>query len=129
MDNVFFVVGSEEYVARIEYREDSESYYLGVFKIGEERSVLDIGWEPKTNWQRFMPNDDFIRIGVVKRALKIFADFRKAEASKAAQHKLKGKASPKAAQQLQEQLKEALANEEYEMASTLRDALKRRGVN
>jgi len=79
-----FVVGRQQYEARVQRVDKFGQRHLGVYVLGQEHSVLDICWNRKSKWQRFMPNEDFIRIGVVKRAMKIYEDLRKAEAGKVA---------------------------------------------
>ena len=118
MDHVTFSVGRQKYVAQLELDEEHVSVTMSVGKSGDDQSLLDISWNPKTKWELFQGYEEGVSIGVAKRALKIWEDYRKTAASKAL-HKHKPKPAPKALQVLRKQLNEAMDKGEHERADTL----------
>ena len=128
MDKITFVVGRQEYVAELKLDEEHVSVTLSVSRSGDDRSLLDISWVPKTKWQRFVPNEDLISINVVNRALRIWEDFRKTAASKTL-HKRKPKPAPKKLDVLRKQIKESMARQDHERTDALVVEFKRLYAN
>ncbi|MEO8068682.1 MAG: hypothetical protein ABI599_13385 [Flavobacteriales bacterium] len=124
MDNVTFIVGRQQYVAELELNEVFVTVTFSGYKSGEDHSLLDISWDPKTKWQQFESCELGISISVVKRALRIWDDYRKTAASKTL-HTRKPKPAPKAMQVLRKQIKEAMERGDDERTDTLIAKFKR----
>lgn len=124
MDQDVFVVGRQQYVAQLELNEEFITVTLSVYKRGEDHALLNIVWEPRNKWARFMAGEEFIPIGVVKRAIGIWENFLKTTTSKAL-HKRKPKPAPKALQALRTQLMEALPKGDQARTNTLVEAFNR----
>jgi len=118
MDRITFSIDKQKYWAQLVLNKEYVTAVLTVYMSGDDREVLDIVWNPKSQREVLETSEVGIPLAVVKRAMSILEDYRKTASFKALL-KRKPKPAPKAVKALRSQISEAVFARDHEKSEAL----------